>query len=129
MIEVALFQILTGYAGLTALVGARAYPLLLPQNCTLPAVTYQRITTPREYSHAGPSGIASPTFQFNVWDSDILRAKQVAEQVRGALHGARNTTVAGVKIGGVTCVDEGDSYDQNSNAIGVQLDFEIWHHE
>lgn len=43
-IEAALFSHLSTYAGVTALAGTRVYPLVLPQQPVLPAVTYQPIS-------------------------------------------------------------------------------------
>ena len=59
-LEQALFTRLDGFAGLTSLVVSRIYPLILPQNPTLPAVTYQRIDGIREDGIAGSHGLAHP---------------------------------------------------------------------
>lgn len=129
MIEQAIYTILTGHAGLSALIGDRAYPVILPQGTTLPAITFKRNDTSREYSHDGFSGLATPTFEITVWEPKPLTAKQIAAQVRAAMNAARRTTVAGVAIGSVTCEDERDAYDQESREVGVQLDFDISHSE
>ena len=36
----------TGHAGVSGLIGTRCYPMTLPQNAQMPAVTYQLISTP-----------------------------------------------------------------------------------
>ena len=80
MFEEGLFEYLDNYAGLSMEIDDRLYPLLLPQNVELPAVTYQRISTVRllEFEQ---SFMPHPRFQFNCWAESFPRAKDVAEQV------------------------------------------------
>ena len=62
-IEAGLYAHLVGSAGVTALVATRVYPLLVPQDATLPAIAYQRISGPRDHTHDGPSGV-TPAARF-----------------------------------------------------------------
>jgi hypothetical protein len=43
MIESTLYSIITADPGITALIGTRAYPVILPTDPTLPAITYKLI--------------------------------------------------------------------------------------
>lgn len=88
MIENALASRLSGFAGLAALVGARIYPILLPQDCPLPALTYKRVAAPlREPLLSRDSGEVWAHFEVAVWSEapayDQLCA--IAQQVRLAL--------------------------------------------
>ncbi len=88
MIEDVLFARLSGFTGLAALVGARIYPIILPQDCLLPAVTYRRVATPlRVPLISGDSGTVQAHFEVTAWAAtgvyDQLRA--VALQLRLAL--------------------------------------------
>ena len=81
---------LTGYAGLTALISTRVYPLIIPQGATLPCVTYQRIDTPRTLTHgdSGATGtLARPRIQFSSWAATLSEAMAIAYQLRAALNG------------------------------------------
>lgn len=129
MIEAAIFAILTGGFELSGLVESRVFPVTIPQGTPHPAIAYTRISTGRDYSHDGYSGLADAVFQVTVWDPDVMKAKQVAEVVRAEMHSVSRTTVAGVYIGSVTCEDERDSYDEQGRLTGVQLDFRIIHNE
>lgn len=129
MIEQALFEILTGHPGLSALVSNRVYPLILPEDPELPAITYQRITTTRGYTVDGPDGAANPTFQITIWNPALLAANQVAGQVRAAVHAAWRTVVADVSIGSITVSDDRNAYDQNGKVVGIEFDVTIWHRE
>ena len=50
-----------------ALVGNRIYPAPAPQNSAMPFVTFQLVSTDREYSIAGRSGLAGPLIQLDCW--------------------------------------------------------------
>lgn len=84
-IEADIYSSLTAHAGLSALIGTRLYPVLLPQNPTYPAVTYQRVSTPRAQAINGTVASAGPRFQFAAWASTYSSAVSVAAQVRAAL--------------------------------------------
>lgn len=83
-IEAAIHTRLTGFAGLSALVAARVYPMHLQQPPTLPALTYQRIGGRRE----GALGVDVAVYQrmqIDIWAETYAAAKAVAKQVRLAL--------------------------------------------
>ena len=73
---------------LAALVGSRIYPLVRPQNCALPAITYQRISAPRVTSHTGDSGLLNPRYQFSCWSDSYLEAREMAERLEVLFGGA-----------------------------------------
>ncbi len=64
---------------------ARIYPMILPQQPTYPAVTYQRIDGPRESALNSDMGIPNPRIQIDAWGSSYASALAVAEQIRAAL--------------------------------------------
>lgn len=131
-IEEALYAELAGYAGLSALVGTRIYPMRLPENATLPGVIYYRMSSGRENDFTGATGLAHPTFRVQVWADDYKEAHTVATQVRKALDG--NTSQwgggSGVWASGrlMNDVDLLDP-DLETPAYGVAMDFEVWHSE
>lgn len=128
LIEQAIYERLTTYAGLAALVGARVYPVILPQSPALPAVTYTKVTNEHVQSHGGASGLAMPRFQVDSWATTYASAKAVAEQVRLALLGFRGA-VAGVLIGGVLAETETDVYEPETRIYRVSQDYRIAHEE
>lgn len=114
-------------------VATRLYPNILPQNPTLPAIVYQRIATTRVNSLSGPSGLATPRFQFTCWATTYGGAKVVAEALRAALDGY--TGAAGAyAISDAILEDDGDIYEpsiglEEKEAWGIRLDYIIWHPE
>ena len=59
-IEQALFNRLSTFVGLTAIVGARIYPVRLPLHSSYPAVSYFRVSRPTRRTFGGQAAIASP---------------------------------------------------------------------
>lgn len=86
MIEQLLFQWLTGYAALSALIGTRIYPNPLPQAAPLPAVAWQKISAVRVYSQQGSSGLVKARFQFDCWGTSAAQAIAVANALITAVH-------------------------------------------
>lgn len=84
--EAALYSGLVGHAGLAALVGTRVYPMRLPANVTFPAITYERVSTPREHTINNTPVAAEPRFQFDIWaENDYAAVLAVAEQLNAAI--------------------------------------------
>ena len=79
----ALYSHYTSHPGLSALVGTRVYPLRVPQNPTLPAVTYQRSGGSNEDTH-DQSTAHSPRIQFTCWAATYIEAEALALQVEAA---------------------------------------------
>lgn len=91
MIEEGLYTKLSGTAGITALVGSRIYSTRLPQGATLPAITFQRISTTRDIHHGGPVQGAEAFFQISCWAATPKAGKEIAAAVRAAVHGVHGT--------------------------------------
>ena len=77
MIETDLYAHLSTYAALTALVSTRIYPLTLPQEPTLPALTYFRVSSAPSRNHDGAYGFALKRFQFDIYAITYLACLQV----------------------------------------------------
>ena len=128
VVEEALFTRLSGFAGLTALVAARIYPVMLPQDVVLPAVSYRRIAGSRTSAMGSDTGLAHPRFEVNAWSQDYLTAKQVKEQLRAALQRWRGT-VSGVEILDTFILGERDDYEPTTLTYQIPLDVQIHHRE
>lgn len=138
-IEEALFRYLSGYAGLSELVGDRIYPDVLPQKVTMPAVKHQRIDTPREYSHSGDSNLAHPRFQFSGFALTKPAAKAVADQIRAAFNaynqGRLNGTIVamggagGVDVQFCQVEDERSDYEPETLLFRTDVDVILWQAE
>lgn len=121
MIETEIYAYLSSNNAITALVGNRIYPLILPQNYTLPAITYTKISGQRVNAKDGQTGLANPRFQFSCWAKTYLEAKKVADVVRIAMNVFPNGTTY--------MQDEQDFYEPDTGLYHVPVDFIIWHNE
>lgn len=89
MVEDALSSVLATSPAVAALVGARIWPDKLPQTAQLPAIVYQRISTP-EPAVTLDSAAASPgrcRVQLSLWALTFGETRQLVAAVRAVLHG------------------------------------------
>ena len=128
-IESGLFAFLTANTGISALVGARIYPLKIPEGATLPALVYHKINGPSEHSKDGDMSLNHPRFQLTCWATKYADAKAVRTAVATALNGFVN----GSTMGGAVVVDQiivdndADLFDPQTLEFGASIDAIIWH--
>lgn len=94
----------------------------------MPAVVYKRVTTDRDETHDGPSGLVDARFQFDCWADTTDGAEAVANQLRDALHGWSGTS-AGVRIDAIHSAGEMDLDDPETGRERVIADYVIAHAE
>jgi len=80
---------------LIVLVGAKIYCPRLPENATLPAISF--------FTRGGTStpyipGIINPSIQFDCWAYNPIDAREVYRALYDALQGIQDTTVGAYKI-------------------------------
>ena len=127
-LEAAIYSILSADLGLKALVSTRIYPLLLPQNATLPALTYARVSTERESAFVSDPGLSTARIQVDVWGDTVSSVQNVAEEVRGALHRYKGT-IAAVVVEESHIENEVMMYEPETEIFHIVLDFSILHRE
>ena len=132
-IEEGLAAFLVANAAVNAIVAGRVYPNKLPQTVTLPALTYQRIDTPRVHSHdtSGATGTAHPRIQFDCWAASYANAKGLADALRGALNGYKGTMGSVNPVTVQSALQEDERFDDFADAgiVRISCDFIIWHLE
>ena len=100
---------------------------------TLPALTYQRIDTPRVHSHdtSGATGTAHPRIQFDCWAASYANAKGLADALRGALNGYKGTMGSVNPVTVQSALQEDERFDDFADAgiVRISCDFIIWHLE
>jgi len=80
---------------LTALVGARIYCPRLPENATLPAVSF--------FTRGGTStpyipGMPEPSVQFDCWADNPIDAREIYRALYDSLQGIQNVVVGAYQI-------------------------------
>ena len=127
-LEEAMFQFLRDHPDLEGIIGTRVFPLRMPHDTKLPAITFSRISAVREMTHNGNSHLARPRLQFNCWSEDYLEAKELAHKLMNILHGFSGE-VDGITIRSVTVDLEFDIFDDATNLYQTLLDATFWHKE
>jgi len=122
-LEAGLYAALTGAARVAGLVSERVYPEVIPQEATLPAMAYQRVSGLRGHYHGGGLGLARGRIQLTIVAETYSEAKEVAGAVRdlfpyrGELGGLVNVFAGWVE-------NEVDGYGPLIEAPTVRLD--LW---
>ncbi len=107
-------------AMVSGLIGTRVYPLMMPQGFTLPAVTYQRVSSDREYDLTdGPVGWCWARFQLDCYADSFSGVRELAEAVRQALDWNNGITIEG----------ERDLFEENTEVYRVTQDYLVPHSE
>ena len=117
---------------LYGLVGSRIYPLRLPQGATLPAIRYQRISTPRYHAMGGDSNLSSPRMQLDIFAETYGSAKAVSEALRKKLQnfsGTMGTTSVNVSNVAVLLLDQSENTEEDTKHTRIRMDFSIYHDE
>jgi hypothetical protein len=135
-IDDSMYTYLSTFAGLTALVSKRVYPIVMPLNCILPAVSYQRISTERTHAFQADATLASATYQVSSWaKTDTVRkgyshTQLVSTQVRTALQNFSGALGSGgVTVSAVLLIGELSDYDTSTETYAIHQDFEVWYQE
>lgn len=105
------------------------YPLVIPQDVTLPAAAYQRISGPRVMAHDGPSGLAEARFQITVMSRGYAEAAQVVRNILVALDGFRGEMGGSVTVHECRIENEVDGYSQTNELTTRRLDIYLMYTE
>ena len=109
---------LSGDSGLTTLISTRIYPNWLPQDATLPAVSYTQIGETIQNSISGELGLRNYSIQFDVWADDYSTAQSVVA--------ALNSAVQGASLFKPYRQSQQDLYEPNVDTHRVSVDYSIW---
>lgn len=117
-----------------AIVVKRVYPLSLPPTPVLPALVYQRISSPRVHTHQGAAGggLAYPRFQFTAWGTTFPSVRDLMQRVRVYWDGFAGTVGAGGNTVVIQCAlidSERDDYEPETQRYFRSQDYIIWHEE
>ena len=130
-IEQGLYTYLTGGSPnpVAALVGTRVYPMgHLPQNPTMPALSYSLIGAARVVTTDGADTLFNPSFQVDCWHTSGLGAVQLFDLVRQRLNGFSGD-LGGVYAQGIFLVRARDLYDNDTGLYRRSADYSIWNRE
>ncbi|MCR4300181.1 MAG: DUF3168 domain-containing protein [Sulfuricaulis sp.] len=131
--EAVIHNRLTTFAGVTALILQRTYPVALPQDSIYPCIVYRRVESNRVRGVYQDPGYAYSKIQVTAFAKTFDDLKDLAEQVRLALErfgsALTGTTIAGVLVYDIVMGSEADSYEPALDVYAHSIDFEVLHAE
>lgn len=117
-----LFTALSGFAGLSALVGSRVYPTVAPQEVAKPYVCWQEYALILANNMSGSAGVGKGDnykVQVTSWALTGTLARDVDAQVQAAI-------VAATGFKGLHLDTRALDYEPDTKLHGYQSDFSIW---
>ena len=127
-LEEAVYSRLSGNVAVAAIVSTRIYPQKIPQEATLPAIAYARVSARRVKAHAAPTGLARARMQVTCVATSYSAVKALAAAVRKALEGVMGT-VGGLALQGSWLETDADEYGDAEGLHSVRQDFMVWYTE
>lgn len=126
MIEPGIVALTLADAATAALIGTRIYPLLLPDDCPLPAVSYHLISTVDSYTLDGPLSLVQVRLQIDCWGTSYADARAAAQVLKKLLNGYTGTLPNGVAVENIVRDGEQSGFDSGPRSYYVQTDWMIW---
>lgn len=135
-IEASLRSLITGNAGISAIVSTRVYPVVAPDNVTFPCLTYQRITSAKEATLNDGGSFTTANFEINIWTPKTTaagaggfeQARDLARKIEGVLNGYRGT-VSSVDIQGILIQNEAHGYETDIEVYRITQQWTVMFRE
>lgn len=124
--ESALYSLITGDAGVAALLSSRCYPLVLPQDPTLPAARYEIISAVPVSTHDDAGGLVRARVQVDAYAATYSAARTLANTIRGALDGYRASSGT---IRTIVRERENPTFEDVTGLMPVSVDYFIYYQE
>lgn len=126
--EAALAQRLLSATGVTALVGTRVEPLLLPDNASYPSVVYRTFDREPTSTFADDVALSATSIEVESYGTTYASARATADAVKSALQ-RWSGTVAGIVVDHVFYEDETADYDSEARVFVISQDYRLWTRE
>lgn len=127
-LEEALRAQLVGYNPLNALINGRVYAMVLSETATLPAVTYQRISSvPVNYRGVTIPKLGRVRFQVDGWSTQYSQAVALRAQIRGALTHWQKDAAPRIDI--TFLQDDRDLREPTNGRFRASIDFMLFAEE
>lgn len=104
--------------------GSRVYPLMLPQEPSFPAITYQQISSGRMRAMGKDGPLIRARVQLNSWGSSYAQARTLAGEVEDMLNRFRGI-VSGLNILDILIENEIETFESETEARRVIQDYTI----
>ena len=118
LLESKIYSLLIADTTIAAKLSQRVYPLIMPQNPTLPAVTYQRIASQPVYSLSGYANLDNAKILINSWGTGYEVVKELAADVHSAMDRAGSFKAI--------LTNDLDGYDEDVKLYVVSQNYSCW---
>lgn len=115
---------LLSFNSLKSYIGKRLYPGWIPENAAMPSVAYLCVSGVRHFD----IDVAYPRYQFSVFSSRYLEAKEIAAEIRNILQRFKG------KMGNTTIIqvifqNEYENYEKDTKLYHIAIDFKFIYRE
>lgn len=127
MIGPAIYAILSTDPSITAAVGTRIFPAMAVIDGGRPSIVYTEISnTPTSFKQ-GPSDMDFIRLQVDIFSPSYDQCVSIAESVRIALDRYPHSTVAGVKLAGVSYTGGRNIWEDGDKIHRVMQEYQVRH--
>ena len=131
-IKTDLYAYLTGYAGLSALVGLKVYPSFVMSSTPVkPFITYFISSNENVDYLLDPTDLCNISVQFDIWADTALECENIGNQLRFALDGYRGTmgtaSIRRIFLKGVYDGIDGPNDNTEQPEFRKTMDYDIWY--
>jgi len=123
--EKALYARLTAVTGVTDLVSTRIYPVQIPQDATLPAITYRLLFAEREHAMGADCNILRAQIELLCVAYTYAETKNTNDEVRQALQ-RFSGTVSTFTIHDIWIEDNQDVYVDDVKQFIAESEITMW---
>lgn len=120
MLEVDIRNYLLSHESLKNKIGTRLYPGWIPENATMPSVAFLGVSRPSHHD----IDVAYPRYQFSVFSSRYIEAKEVAEEIRNILQRFKGK-MGSSDIIQVVFENEYESHEKDTKLYHIAIDFKF----
>lgn len=115
-----IYTVLTASTLVTSLTTTRIYPVIIPQNATLPHIVYNRVSGDQVNGLAGYLTVEKPKYQIDVYSETYEQARTLA----GRVHTVLNASTLSVVL-----LSDTDLYEDNVSQYRVTSDYSFINNE
>lgn len=107
------------YSPLVSLISTRIYPIRLPADPTLPAVTYTFVSAPVDPAQDSP-GMEQPRVRFKAWTKTYIELDAIKVAIKGGFFGATSA------FRGAVIDNSVEDYDEDTKRWWAVVDVLGW---
>jgi hypothetical protein len=122
MLEAGIFGLLSGIPAITAICGLRIYPLLLPTDGTVPAISWE-IMSEEAQPTMDTGGVRTAHLKFICWGTTYGSAVQLRSALVSALNMSRVVLSTGLLVQNIKYLKSEDDFDHDALQYAAIVDF------